>query len=97
MKYASLTNLGCESEFSKLDHRIKITGGSISVQTLSRKNFLTSGCLLVSSEFELKTSNSKSKFKMKFNLYFHIYNKTYNNITPKYLGNKMWRKRQEGQ
>lgn len=54
MKYAPLTNLGCESEFSKLDHRIKASGGSTPIQTHSRKNIIVSSGLLVDSEFESK-------------------------------------------
>ena len=59
MKYAPLTNLGCESEFSKLDHRIKVSGGSISKQTLSKKNLLVSASLLVDSEFESQTEETE--------------------------------------
>ena len=54
MKYAPLTNLGCESEFSKLDHRIKASGGSTPIQTHSRKNIIVSSGLLVDSEFGSK-------------------------------------------
>ena len=54
MKYAPLTNLGCESEFSRLDHRIKASGGSTSIQTHSRKNILVSSQLLVETEFDSK-------------------------------------------
>ncbi|XP_013414654.1 uncharacterized protein LOC106176709 [Lingula anatina] len=61
MKYAPLTNLGCESEFSKLDHRIKVTGGSSSVQTLSRKNLLASSGLLVHSQFESKSAAERKE------------------------------------
>ena len=57
MKHAPLTNLGCESEFSKLDHRIKASGGSTSIQTLSRKNMVVSSGILVNSEFECKTTD----------------------------------------
>ena len=60
MKYAPLTNLGCESEFSKLDHRIKVSGGSTSIQTLSRKNLLVSAGLLVDSEFESQTEDDRN-------------------------------------
>ncbi len=64
MKYAPLTNLGCESEFSKLDHRIKASGGSASIQTLSRKNLLVSSGLLVDSEFECKSlDDRRSRWK----------------------------------
>ena len=37
LKNAPLTNLGCESEFAKFDNRVKATGGSTSVNTLSKK------------------------------------------------------------
>ena len=47
MKYAPLTNLGCESEFSKLDHQIKVSGGSTVIQTFSRKNLLVSASLAI--------------------------------------------------
>ena len=60
MKYAPLTNLGCESEFSKLDHRIKVSRGSTSIQTLSRKNLLVSAGLLVDSEFESQTEDDRN-------------------------------------
>ena len=33
LESAPLTNLGCESEFSKFDHRVKVTGGSTLIQT----------------------------------------------------------------
>ena len=36
-EYASLTNLGCEFEFAKLDVRIAASSGSTTVQTYSRK------------------------------------------------------------
>ena len=38
LQNASLTNLVCESEFAKLDNRIKVSGGSASVSTFSKKN-----------------------------------------------------------
>ena len=64
MKHAPLTNSGCESEFSRLDHRIKASGGSTSIQTHSRKNMLVSSGILVNSEFESKTSDEwKLKWK----------------------------------
>ena len=33
-EYAPLKNIGCESQFSKLDNHINITGGSTSIQTI---------------------------------------------------------------
>lgn len=59
MAYAPLTNMGCESEFSKLDHRIKASGGSTSIQTHSRKNLLVSSGLLVDSSFESKSPEDR--------------------------------------
>ena len=61
MKYALLTNLGCETEFSKLDNRIKACGGSTSIQTLSRKNVIVSNGLLINSDFESKSTEEKQK------------------------------------
>ena len=40
LEYAVVTNLGCESEFGKLDNRLKVSGGSATVETLSRKILL---------------------------------------------------------
>ena len=36
-EYAPLTNIGCESQFSKLDNHIDITGGTTLIQTISKK------------------------------------------------------------
>ena len=47
LEYAPLTNLGCESEFAKLDVRIVASGGSTTIQTHSRKNIVTSNRLLI--------------------------------------------------
>ena len=47
LEYAPLTNLGCESEFAKLDVRIMASGGSTIVQTHSRKNIVTTNRLLI--------------------------------------------------
>ena len=49
---APLTNLGCESEFSKFDHRVKVTGGSTSIQTHSKKNIVVTNGLLIDSSFK---------------------------------------------
>ena len=37
LQYAPLTNLGCESEFAKLDNRVRVAGGMTSVSTHSKK------------------------------------------------------------
>ena len=41
LEYAPLTNLGCESEFAKLEARTAASGGLTTVQTHSRKNIVT--------------------------------------------------------
>lgn len=51
LQHAPLTNLGCESEFAKLDNKIRVSGGSTSVPTYSRKNVISTNGLLVDSEF----------------------------------------------
>ena len=38
LKHASLTNLGVETKFAKLDNCLKVSGGTTSVETLSRKD-----------------------------------------------------------
>ena len=57
--YAPLTNLGCESEFAKLDNRISISGGSTSIETLSRKNVILTNRLLVDPTFTQQSSDEK--------------------------------------
>ena len=37
LQFAPLTNLGCESEVAALDVRLKVSGGTTSIQTLSNK------------------------------------------------------------
>ncbi|QQP51547.1 Hypothetical protein FKW44_012954, partial [Caligus rogercresseyi] len=49
--FVPLTNLGCESEFAKLDVRIEASGGSTSVHTHSRKNVVTTNRLLTDPSF----------------------------------------------
>ena len=41
MKFAPVTNLGCDAEFAKLDVCIVASGGLTSVQTHSCKNIIT--------------------------------------------------------
>ena len=59
LKFAPLTNLGCESEFAKLDNRVKISGGSTSIRTHSMKTIVATNRLLVSSDFLEKTDVEK--------------------------------------
>ena len=37
LQFAPLTNLGCESEVAALDVRLKVSGGTTTIQTLSNK------------------------------------------------------------
>ena len=59
LAYAPLTNLGCESEFAKLDNRISISEGSTSIKTLSRKNVILTNRLLVDPTFTQQSSDEK--------------------------------------
>ena len=62
LEYAPLTNLGCESEFAKLDVRIAASGGSTTIQTHSRKNIVTTNRLLTDPSFsELGSSETQQK------------------------------------
>ena len=58
-KFAPITNLGCESEFAKLDNRIKVTGGSTSVQTLSKKNVIANSKFLSKADFQSMSSEER--------------------------------------
>ena len=51
LEYAPLTNLGSESEFAKFDNRVRISGGTTSVQSLARKNVVATNAYLVNSEY----------------------------------------------
>ena len=79
---APLTNLGCESEFSKFDHRVKVTGGSTSIQTHSKKNIVVTNGLLIDSAFkklpenEKKNKSSHGPDFQKRLLWFGIWKKT---------------------
>ena len=59
MVYAPLTNLGCESEFAKLDNRLKVCGGTTSIQRISQKNIVTTNAYLVDSEFQSKSEDDR--------------------------------------
>ena len=52
LTYAPTTNLGCESEFAWFDNRVKISGGTESVQSISRKRVICTNALLVDSSFD---------------------------------------------
>ena len=61
LKAAPLTNLGCESEFAKFDNRIRASGGSTSIETLSKKNIVLTNKYLVDSGFSAQTQEEKLK------------------------------------
>ena len=52
LTYAPTTNLGCESKFAWFDNRVKISGGTESVQSISRKRVICTNALLVDSSFD---------------------------------------------
>ena len=60
LTYAPLTNLGCESEFAWFDNRVKISGGTESVQSISSKRVICTNALLVDSSFD----NSSDKERL---------------------------------
>lgn len=51
LQFASLTNLGADSEFAKLDNRIHMSGGSTSIPTHSMKNVVKTNSYLLSPKF----------------------------------------------
>jgi hypothetical protein len=59
MDYAPLTNLGSESEFAKFDNRLKVSGGTTSVTTISRKNVVATNAYLVDSSFLQMSAHEK--------------------------------------
>ena len=52
LTYAPLTDLGCKSEFAWFDNRVKISGETESVQSISRKKVISTNALLVDSSFD---------------------------------------------
>ena len=52
MKWAPLTNLGCESKMGWLDNRIKVSGGSTTVHTLSHKSIVAHNGFLSADVFQ---------------------------------------------
>ena len=59
MIHAPLINLGCESEFAKLDNHLKVCGGSTSFQTLSQNNLVVTNAYPVDSYFMDKNGDEK--------------------------------------
>lgn len=56
---APLTNLGCEGEFAKLDNRLRVSGGTTSVETLSRKNIVATNSLLNEPTFQDRSEQER--------------------------------------
>ena len=52
--YAPLTNLDCESEFAWFTNRVSISGGTESIQSLSRKRVICTNRLFV--DFNIRVS-----------------------------------------
>ena len=52
LTYTLLTNLGCKSEFAWFDNRVKISGGTKLVQSISRKRVICTNAFLVDSSFD---------------------------------------------
>ena len=62
MKYALLTNMGCEGEFAKISNRIDVSGGSTDKYlTHSRKNIVSTDKYLTSEAFISKSEEEKLK------------------------------------
>lgn len=51
LKFAPLTNLGCESQMASLDNRLKVSGGTTCIQTLSNKAVVKSNRYLEHEDF----------------------------------------------
>ena len=64
MMYSPLTNSGCESRQSNLDRRVKFSGGSTPLQTISNKEVVSGNRYLITPQFsEASTEEQTSQFK----------------------------------
>ena len=63
MMYSPLTNSGCESRQANLDRRVKFSGGSTPLQTLSNKEVVAGNSYLNSSSFPVSLSDQLKEFK----------------------------------
>ena len=63
MLYSPLTNSGCESRQANLDRRVKFSGGSTPLQTLSNKEVVAGNNYLTSSSFPVKLEDQLKEFK----------------------------------
>ena len=63
MMYAPLTNSGCESRQANLDRRVKFSGGSTPLQTLSDKEVVSGNSYLTSSSFPVSLKDQMKEFQ----------------------------------
>ena len=57
--HAPISNLGCESEIAWLDNRLKFSGGTTTITTLSRKNVVSMNRFLVDDYFQNATDEER--------------------------------------
>ena len=57
---APLGNLGCESEFAWFDNRVRVSGGTESVSSISRKKVISTNGLLVNKNFTDMASEDRA-------------------------------------
>ena len=63
LMFAPMSNLGCESDIAWLDNRLKFSGGSTSVLTLSNKKIIHTNKAISSELFPDAESERKEKWK----------------------------------
>ena len=63
MMYCPLTNSGCESRQANLDRRVKFSGGSTPLQTLSNKEVVTGNKYLSSASFPVSLHAQMQEFQ----------------------------------
>ena len=63
MMYSPLTNSGCESRQANLDRRVKFSGGSTPLQTLSNKEVISGNRYLTSTSFPVSLADQMKEFQ----------------------------------
>lgn len=63
MMYSPLTNSGCESRQANLDRRVKFSGGSTPLQTLSNKEVISGNRYLTSTSFPVSLTDQMKEFQ----------------------------------
>ena len=63
MMYSPLTNSGCESRQANLDRRVKFSGGSTPLETLSNKEVVSGNRYLTSTSFPVSLEEQMKQFK----------------------------------